>query len=607
MITAVMTLSVLAVEHNANVLKASILPTVTHAPFDGTVAPVQKVPNWAQLTTAEYDEVYSRIPASKIIDLPDYSPVDFRTSFDSLKWGDPATEDLRNAKITYSVPYMGSYSLDSAEYEGSHLGVDLKLPNGTPLFAIGNGIAVKVSKINSGFGYHIVLEHNNFPSYDDPNKVTTYYSSYSHMGSVLISQGDVVRKGDQIGLSGETGTATTPHLHFQMDNDSPDWHPYWPFTWSEANAAGLNFWSAVNAGLGADRARATTVNPMLYAQKYEDASATVASEPEVETVAETETETGEVAETEAVSDSTVSDEPLVESEVEAEPEELKVSFEFDVLNSYEVGSDASFVLKMVDQNGEDYEGQLDDVVVVSLTENLGVVSNRLLERTNFNRSEANIKVGNLTSGRARAKAMYGNETYYSDWFTVEGEEVSEEEDETPAVTSFADVPTNHQNYDAITYLAEEGVISGYPDNTFRPENTVTRAEALRFIFEGLGEQLEVGALPFYDVPQADWSYKYVSTAYLGKVVSGYNDGTFQPGKVVSRSEFLRMLFSAMGERLDGTLKEDPFVDVPKDSWSAKYFKHAKDEGIIDNILRAWPDNGMKRSDVAEAIYRVMND
>jgi len=93
---------------------------------------------------------------------------------------------------------------------------------------------------------------------------------YSHLKSMVVNEGDIVRKGDLIGYSGISGNASTPHLHFQIDKDTAPWHLYWPFTSKEASDAGLTFTEAVNAGLNQDLAIANTINPLIYIQKYGD-------------------------------------------------------------------------------------------------------------------------------------------------------------------------------------------------------------------------------------------------------------------------------------------------------------------------------------------------
>jgi hypothetical protein len=77
----------------------------------------------------------------------------------------------------------------------------------------------------------------------------------------------VVQKGQEIGASGRTGNVTGAHLHFQLERDNPEnRHPYWVFTLEEAQAAGLTFDQAIDAGLHRERGLLFTIDPMLYIQ-----------------------------------------------------------------------------------------------------------------------------------------------------------------------------------------------------------------------------------------------------------------------------------------------------------------------------------------------------
>jgi murein DD-endopeptidase MepM/ murein hydrolase activator NlpD len=84
-----------------------------------------------------------------------------------------------------------------------HKGLDLGAPSGTPIYAVLDGKVV-YSGMQSGYGNVIVLEH--------PDFVMTVYA---HNERNLVSVGDVVEKGQQIAIVGQTGNATAPHLHFE--------------------------------------------------------------------------------------------------------------------------------------------------------------------------------------------------------------------------------------------------------------------------------------------------------------------------------------------------------------------------------------------------------
>jgi len=98
---------------------------------------------------------------------------------------------------------------------GSHPGVDIALPVGTPVKAVAAG-AVVFCEWRVGWGNLVVIEHN-IPH------LGTVYSCYGHLSSITAAKGPV-KKGAVIGYSGSSG-APYPHLHFQIDRNS---FPYYP-------------------------------------------------------------------------------------------------------------------------------------------------------------------------------------------------------------------------------------------------------------------------------------------------------------------------------------------------------------------------------------------
>lgn len=64
-----------------------------------------------------------------------------------------------------------------------------------------------------------------------------------------------------------TGITTTPHLHFQIDKNSSPSHIYWPYSFKDAADLGLDFFAAVNVGLGKENAIRYTIHPMEFIKK----------------------------------------------------------------------------------------------------------------------------------------------------------------------------------------------------------------------------------------------------------------------------------------------------------------------------------------------------
>lgn len=86
-----------------------------------------------------------------------------------------------------------------------HGGVDLAVPEGTPVYAADNGKVIVAGDLDNGYGSYIILDHQN-----------GYKTLYAHNSELLVSVGDIVAQGDQIALSGNTGNSTGPHVHFEI-------------------------------------------------------------------------------------------------------------------------------------------------------------------------------------------------------------------------------------------------------------------------------------------------------------------------------------------------------------------------------------------------------
>jgi murein DD-endopeptidase MepM/ murein hydrolase activator NlpD len=106
-----------------------------------------------------------------------------------------------------------------------HSGVDFKVPTNTACIAVDDGKIV-VSKANggglrSGYGYYLVVQHDGF------------YTIYGHLVKLGLPVGTVVKAGQEIGRTGNTGYSTGPHLHFEVRTGTYNSHSF------VKNAAGM--------------------------------------------------------------------------------------------------------------------------------------------------------------------------------------------------------------------------------------------------------------------------------------------------------------------------------------------------------------------------------
>lgn len=596
---AYLIVSVFLVEMNFTTFQASIISTQTQPAYDGLAAPIKKAPNWVALSGSEWDMNYTQLnQLGKLVDFPVYNPSNLKISTDSLVWGNKAHDAIRNEKITFSVPYMGNYKLDGQEYAGSHLAVDIKTPMGTPVYAIGNATVDKTSEQLYGFGKHIVLEHKGFPSYDNASNKTTYYSSYSHLSSVLVSEGDIVHKGDLIGYSGSTGTSTTPHLHFQIDNTSAPWHPYWPFTSKEASDAGLTFTQAINTGLNQSIAIQNTINPFMYIQKYGSSSPSTSSTSSSTSSSSSSTSSSTTTTTTTTPATTVTEEVEEVEEVEEteifdeEPTDEYVTFQIDTQSTYEEGEVFTAKIKAILRNGETVTNYVpESAVKLEIIRGSATIDPTRLTSKDFKNGVATVTITTKNTSPIQ--------------FRVKTDNVMKD---SPVIAQglFMDVSEVHPHFQAISFLKNEGVIEGYPDGSFKPENSVSRVEVLKFILEGIDAEIaNTNSLPFTDTENGTWYADYLQTAiYLG-IVDGYPDGSFKPGNTVNKVEFLKMLINAMDVDVNPEIGYLPFDDVDKDHWFAPYVQFAYRRNLIDTEGRKFnPQEEMTRENVAEAMYRV---
>jgi len=163
--------------------------------------------------------------------------------------------------------------------------------------------------------------------------------------------------------------------------------------------------------------------------------------------------------------------------------------------------------------------------------------------------------------------------------------------------AFAATPSDVVGQDcqeAVDVLMGLGVVNGYEDGTFKPDQAVTRAEMAKLIVVALGlEDYAIGTSKFTDMAGYGWAQGYVAYATGLGVVKGYPDGTFKPGQTVTYDEAAAMIVRALGytdESLTGT-------------WPANYVVKAKALGILDDVKSAM--GGANRGDIAQMLYNSL--
>jgi hypothetical protein len=168
---------------------------------------------------------------------------------------------------------------------------------------------------------------------------------------------------------------------------------------------------------------------------------------------------------------------------------------------------------------------------------------------------------------------------------------------------FSDLEEGNWADDPVQYLADQGVIGGYTDGTFHPNDNVTRAQFAKMLVGAQGWEIVTPQTPtFSDVPADYWAYGYIETAASHGVIGGYTDGTFRPSADLTRAQIAKMLFIARGWSLDSPTMTE-FADVSQGDWFYSYAQAASSaevmSGYDDHTFR--PNNAATRAQVAKIL------
>ena len=178
---------------------------------------------------------------------------------------------------------------------------------------------------------------------------------------------------------------------------------------------------------------------------------------------------------------------------------------------------------------------------------------------------------------------------------------------TPCVMNFSDVTSTDYFYTPVRYLYCRGVISGYSDGTFRPGNLTTRAQLTKIIVLAMSWPIQCPSTAhFTDVAAGNPFFCFVETSYAHGIISGYSDGTFRPDNNVTRGQLCKVVVAAAGWPLD-TSGGPHFTDVLPGSPFYAYVETAYTHGIIsgydDHTFR--PSNGATRGQISLIVYRAV--
>jgi S-layer homology domain len=182
---------------------------------------------------------------------------------------------------------------------------------------------------------------------------------------------------------------------------------------------------------------------------------------------------------------------------------------------------------------------------------------------------------------------------------------------TYAQTSFSDVSSNYWGSQFIQQLSQRGVIAGFPDGTFRPEEPVTRAQFAAMINKAFNKSAQRPAINFNDVPSNFWAYNAIRQAYTIGFLSGYPGNQFRPNQAIPREQVLVSLANGLGYATTGNVETtlQYFNDASSISGYARSpIAAATDRRIVvnyPNVKFLNPTVTASRAQVAAFIYQAL--
>ncbi|MBD2614203.1 MAG: S-layer homology domain-containing protein [Nostoc sp. ZfuVER08] len=114
-----------------------------------------------------------------------------------------------------------------------------------------------------------------------------------------------------------------------------------------------------------------------------------------------------------------------------------------------------------------------------------------------------------------------------------------------AQTTFVDVSSNYWAAPFIQELSQRGVIAGFPDGSFRPEEAVTRAQFAAMVNKAFQKAQQRSPISFIDVPSNYWAYSAIGQAYTIGFLSGYPGNRFEPNQAIPRQQVLVALANGL--------------------------------------------------------------
>ncbi|PKM75968.1 MAG: hypothetical protein CVU90_14780 [Firmicutes bacterium HGW-Firmicutes-15] len=183
-------------------------------------------------------------------------------------------------------------------------------------------------------------------------------------------------------------------------------------------------------------------------------------------------------------------------------------------------------------------------------------------------------------------------------------ETVKNEDESTVLSQFNDVSSSDANVIYVNYLAGKGIITGYPDGGYHPNEGITRAQAAVVIVKAVGLNVDSRLpMPFSDVPQNHWARDYIAAVAQTGYMSGYPGQSFEPDEKLSRAEGISLTLQVSKQPTKGA-ELPQLSDINNTYWAAPAVAVGLASGMVgisSDGKQYLPDEAFTRINMAHAL------
>ena len=177
--------------------------------------------------------------------------------------------------------------------------------------------------------------------------------------------------------------------------------------------------------------------------------------------------------------------------------------------------------------------------------------------------------------------------------------------------NFSDVSSSAWYYDAVQMCAKAGIVAGYPDGSFKPNQAVTRAEFFKMVAMLYSDTLNtpITGKIFNDL-NGHWAEKYINLLQKLGIVKGYPDGTVKPDNNMTRAETASIMNRVLGRRVNESSFSDAKIAAAMKTWpdcTSSHWAYAEIQEASNSHDYTWDINIVTTGDLGGIIKAIIDD